>query len=67
MTYQQKLSPWVIHKMMPNLKQMTVNRFRRRGEAEAYLRALKQMNPHAQFALTFDHMGLGELAEAAKS
>lgn len=61
MTYQQKLSPWVIHKMLPNLKQLDVIRFRRRNEAEAYLKALKQMQPHANFALAFD-MGNGEYA-----
>jgi hypothetical protein len=54
MTYQQRLSPWVIHKLLPNLKQLTVNRFRRRNEAEAYMKALKQMYPHIQFALTFE-------------
>jgi hypothetical protein len=54
MTYQQRLSPWVIHKLLPNLKQLTVNRFRRRNEAEAYMKALKEMNPHVQFALAFE-------------
>ena len=54
MSYQHQLSPWVIHKLLPNLKQSTINRFRRRNDAEAYLKVLKQSQPHAQFAITFD-------------
>ena len=65
MTYQQQLNPWVIHKLLPNLKQLTVTRFRRRNDAEAYLRVLKQAHPHAQFAITFD-VGQGELVAQAE-
>jgi hypothetical protein len=61
MSYQDKLSPWVVNKLLPNMKQLTVNRFRRRNDADAYLKMLRQMNPHAQFSVTFD-MGNGEYA-----
>jgi xanthine dehydrogenase molybdopterin-binding subunit B len=54
MTYQQKLSPWVIHKLLPNLKQLAVYRFRRRHDAEAYLRVLQATQPHVKFAISFD-------------
>jgi hypothetical protein len=54
MSYQDKLTPWVVNKLLPNMKQMTVNRFRRRNDADAYLKMLKQMNPTAQFSVTFD-------------
>lgn len=54
MSYQQRLNPWVIHRLLPNLKQLTVNRFRRRTDAEAYLRVLRQVQPHAKFAITFE-------------
>jgi hypothetical protein len=59
MNYQQQLNPWVIHKLMPNLKQLTVSRFRRRNDAEAYVRVLRQAHPHLQFAITFD-VGQGD-------
>ncbi|WP_421655122.1 hypothetical protein [Leptothermofonsia sp. ETS-13] len=62
MNYQQQLNPWVIHKLLPNLKQLTVTRFRRRNDAEAYLRVLKQTQPHAKFAITFD-VGQGEVSQ----
>jgi hypothetical protein len=61
MSYQEKLNPWVISKLLPNMSQLTVNRFRRRNDADAYLKVLKQMNPHAKFAITFD-MGQREYA-----
>lgn len=65
MTYQQKLNPWVIHKLLPNLQQLAVNRFRRRNDAEAYLKVLKQMQPNAKFALAFD-VGNGEYASVGE-
>lgn len=64
MSYQQQLNPWVIHKLLPNLSQLTVTRFRRRNDAEAYLRVLKQTQPHANFAITFDG-GRGDYAAQA--
>jgi len=65
MSYQQRLNPWVVNKLMPNLKQLTVSRFRRRNEAEAYLKALKQMQPQSNFALLFD-VGNGEYASVGE-
>jgi hypothetical protein len=65
MTYQDKLSPWVVNKLLPNMKQMTVNRFRRRNDADAYLKMLRQMNPHDEFSVTFD-MGNGQYASMSK-
>jgi hypothetical protein len=65
MTYQQQLNPWVIHKLLPNLNQFTVSRFRRRNDAEAYLKVLKQTQPHSQFTITFD-VGHSELAGQAE-
>jgi len=65
MSYQQQLSPWVIHKLLPNLKQLTITRFRRRPDAEAYLKMLVQSQPHSQFAITFDR-GHGEYAAQAE-
>jgi hypothetical protein len=54
MSYQQQLSPWVINKLLPNLTQQTVTRFRRRNDADAYLKVLKQSQPHGKFEIFFD-------------
>lgn len=61
MNYQQQLNPWVIHKLLPNLKQSVISRFRRRTEAEAYLKLLQRTQPNASFAIAFD-VGRSELA-----
>lgn len=54
MTYQEQLNPWVIHQLLPNLTSSTVSRFRRRNEAESYLRILQQVRPNVQFTITFE-------------
>jgi hypothetical protein len=55
MKYQDQLSPWVIHQLLPNLQNLpVVARFRRRNDAEAYLKLIKQMKPNTQYAISFD-------------
>lgn len=54
MNYQEKLSPWTIIRVRPNLRPITVARFRRYSDAEGQLLILKQMIPQAQFAIVFD-------------
>jgi len=54
MTYQQQLSPWVIHQLQPDLTQSVVSRFRRRNEAEAYLKTIQRIRPTLNFAITFE-------------
>lgn len=54
MTYQQQLSPWTIIRVRPNLKPITVARFRRRSDAEGHLVILKQLIPFAKFTIVFE-------------
>lgn len=54
MSYQERLNPWVINKLLPNLKYLAVIRFRRRNDAEAYLKVLRETQPHAKFAIAFE-------------
>ena len=63
MSYQQQLSPWVVNKLLPNLKQMTITRFRRRPDAEAYLKMLQSSQPECQFAIIFEGGKLVSLPE----
>jgi hypothetical protein len=54
-TYHDQLNPWVIHQELPNLQnQSVVARFRRRNDAESYLKLIKQMKPTAKYAISFD-------------
>jgi hypothetical protein len=48
------LHVWVVVRLLPNLQHAEVNRFRRRGDAENYLRLLKQYNQDASFVIVFD-------------
>ncbi|NET57948.1 MAG: hypothetical protein F6K47_17860 [Symploca sp. SIO2E6] len=54
MTYLERLSPWCIIKLLPNMQRLTVARFRRRGDAEAHLRILRRLIPHANFTIIYD-------------
>jgi hypothetical protein len=54
MNYQQQLTPWVIHQLLPNLKQLPVSRFRKRNEAEGHLKILQRSQPSARFEIAFD-------------
>ena len=54
MTYADRLSPWCIICALPNLKRLTVARFRRRGDAEAHLTTLRRMMPQVVYELVLD-------------
>lgn len=47
MSYQTQLFPWCIMRPLPNMRQTIVARFRRRSDAEAHLRILRQLLPTA--------------------
>ncbi|MBE9182589.1 hypothetical protein IQ268_28990 [Oculatella sp. LEGE 06141] len=54
MNYQEQLNPWVIHQLLPDLQHSTVARFRKRHDAESYLKVMQQIRPRGQFAIAFD-------------
>lgn len=54
MNYQEQLSPWVIHQLLPDCQQQAIARFRHRNDAEGYLKAMSQMRPNSKFAIAFD-------------
>jgi hypothetical protein len=54
MSYRDQLQPWCIIRCLPNAQTITVARFRRRSDAEAYLRTLRQLTPTASFRIVFD-------------
>lgn len=54
MSYQEKLSPWTIVRVLPDLQKIPVARFRRRGDAEGHLIILNRMMPQALFAIVFE-------------
>lgn len=59
MNYQEQLNPWVIHQLKSDLTRSVVIRFRRRNEAEAYLKVLSQLRPRSKFAVAFEAQAAG--------
>lgn len=54
MTYRDSLHPWCIIRHLPNAQTIIVARFRKRNDAESYLKTLKQMTPEAIYSLIFE-------------
>ena len=54
MTYHQHLHPWCIVRLLSNMQQRVVARFRRRNDAEAHLRILRQQTPNLHYDIMFD-------------
>lgn len=60
MSYFNKLNPWCIIHCLPNAQTAIVARFRRRNDAEAHLRVLRQLTPSATYDLIFDISDVSE-------
>jgi hypothetical protein len=62
MSYQDRLSPWCIILLLPQMQRLppagrrpsVVARFRKRNDAEAHLQTLKRLNPTLQYEIVFD-------------
>ncbi|WP_375479086.1 hypothetical protein [uncultured Nostoc sp.] len=54
MTYLEKLNPWCIVRLLPNMQNQVVARFRRRSDAEAHLQVLRRLIPNVNFTLIFN-------------
>lgn len=68
MNYQEQLSPWVIHQLLPDCQEQAIARFRHRNDAEGYLKAMSQMRPNSKFAIAFDvNVSEGNLAAKAQA
>lgn len=52
--YRQRLHPWCIVCLLPNMQRAVVSRKRQRNAAEDYLCALKRLHPAASYVLIFD-------------
>lgn len=54
MTYLERLSPWCIVKLLPNMQRATVGRFRRRNDAQDHMQLLSRLIPGVTFTIIFD-------------
>jgi hypothetical protein len=55
MNHVDRLHPWCIICLQPNLQHLVLNRFQRRHAAEAHLKVLQQMMPAGNYTIMFDH------------
>jgi hypothetical protein len=53
MTYLERLNPWCIVKLLPNMQRLVVARCRRRNDAKEHLQVLRRLLPSARFAIAF--------------
>jgi hypothetical protein len=53
-SYRDRLNPWTITRLLPNLERTVIGRFRSRSNAEGHLQHLKQVLQKASFTLAFD-------------
>lgn len=60
MSYSDQLHPWVIYRRLPNFQRQVVDRFRRRTDAEHYLKAMQRLAPNAEFELVYEADRRGE-------
>lgn len=67
MTYQQQLSPWIVQQHLPNVEHRTLARFRRRGDADAYLTVMKQMRPSLILSVIFSVEETADLDRVSSS
>lgn len=54
MPYRDRLNRWLVVRLLPNLQRMTVAGFYKRSDAEGYLKAVRRLNPTAQFEIVFN-------------
>lgn len=52
--YHDRLHPWLIIRQLPRMQRSTVCRFRKRNEAEEYLKVLQRLSPDAVYQIIFD-------------
>lgn len=54
MTYQEYITPWVVVRLLPDMRRVIVGRFRKRSDAEGHLQLLQQQIPDSRFVVMFD-------------
>ncbi|NEO11657.1 MULTISPECIES: hypothetical protein [unclassified Moorena] len=54
MTYSERLYPWAIIRLLPQMQRVVVGRYRNRSDAEGHLRVLKRLMPDGEFVIIFD-------------
>jgi len=54
MPYRERLNPWVLVRLLPNMQRLTVGQFRSRSDADGHLQILRRLIPNAKFVVMFN-------------
>ncbi|MBD1809501.1 hypothetical protein H6F98_29215 [Microcoleus sp. FACHB-SPT15] len=54
MPYRERLNPWVMVRLLPNMQRLTVGQFRTRSDADGHLQILRRLIPNAKFVVMFN-------------
>ncbi len=54
MPYKERLTPWVLVRLLPNMQRLTVGQFRTRSDADGHLQILCRLIPNAKFVVMFN-------------
>lgn len=57
LTYQQRLNPWVVVRLLPRCQRVVVGRFHSRSDADGHLQVLRRLVPRAMYIVVFDLNG----------
>jgi hypothetical protein len=54
MAYRERITPWVVVRLLPGMQRILVGRFRSRSDADGHLKVLRSQIPRAEFVVMFD-------------
>ncbi|NJR66703.1 MAG: hypothetical protein HC772_17540 [Leptolyngbyaceae cyanobacterium CRU_2_3] len=54
MIYRDSLSPWCVIQHLPQFQHAIIARFRKRNDAEEYIKVMRRMNPAMTYEIVFD-------------
>jgi uncharacterized protein (UPF0371 family) len=60
MNYQEQLTPWVVYQMLADSQRQFAMRFRRRNDADAYVKLMKKTQPQIEFMIAFEASNFGK-------
>lgn len=66
MQYQAQLTPWIVYSVESETLRNPVSRFRRRNDADAYIKVLRNKKPDSEFMVEFDSASFAKKVKAAE-
>jgi hypothetical protein len=54
MPYRDRLTGWLVVRLLPKMQRVVVGRFRSHSDAEGHLQALRRLIPEARLIIMFD-------------